>query len=400
MESGTAEPDHTLAQFFGVIVGLALAALLAKLSLTALSPETGSYGGIGLMFAALGFGVPLFILNLCITFYLLYKRAFGASVAAIMWLPMLASLAIIPVSEYFRIKESAAHGSTHPSVREIHVNLTGRDVQFDPLIGPQQTMGAEDSANFLEVRREPVSNRGDKMAAYRGVLLAPDFKSMPVIYGTEDAGKMVSVPVTLAPTPARWEPLLPQLGTSLSRLLLHYYYHYPDRVEVASAIDWDDGYTPEHDNGNPASGIVLHNLSSETVVRLEVDGQTVPFYRGLTPLGQDRCTVEHSTALLGPDSTLTVRWQTAQAAPKWQQVTATLPAFRGPIPSDSRVTSTSVHLFLHQGGRLTVQRAQTFGAPSRMDRVRVSEALPPFATALACGDAAEQYPPAMERWAG
>ncbi len=53
------------------------------------------------MFAAIQFGVPLFLVTLGITIYLASKRAIGLYFAMVMWLPILASLAIIPVTEFF-----------------------------------------------------------------------------------------------------------------------------------------------------------------------------------------------------------------------------------------------------------------------------------------------------------
>ncbi len=98
MRSEHGDSDHPLASAFGVIAGLALAALLANLSFSALSPLNGSYVGISLMFAAIAFGVPLFLITLGITIYLAAKSAFGPLLAMVMWLPVLASLAIIPIT--------------------------------------------------------------------------------------------------------------------------------------------------------------------------------------------------------------------------------------------------------------------------------------------------------------
>ena len=93
--------EHHVARTLGIIAGLALAVLLAKLSLLAVSQSTGTNGGIALMFAAIQFGVPLFLVTLGITIYLARKRAIGLYLAMVMWLPILASLAIIPVTEFF-----------------------------------------------------------------------------------------------------------------------------------------------------------------------------------------------------------------------------------------------------------------------------------------------------------
>lgn len=379
-----------------VIAGLALAALLANLSFSALSPLNGSYVGISLMFAAIALGVPLFLITLAITIYLAAKSALGPLLAMVMWLPVLASMAIIPMSESSRKTEAAAYASSHPKVREIHVNLTGRDLRLDPVIGEPRLMEGDAPASFLNTERDPESNRGDKMAAYRGVLLAPDFKSMPVIYGSAEKGEATLVPVVVAPSPAAWAPFLPQLGTSLGKVLVHFYYHYPDHVEVASVIEWDDRHEPDRDNGSPASRVLLHNLTSENIVRLEVNGETVLIYEGLTPLQGQDCRVIQSTAVIGAAPKLTVRWQTAQSAPIWSEATAALPSFRTPIP-DTTITPISVHVFLQQDGSAAVQLAQTYEKLYQGGGVRVTEPLPAFKTPPACGDADDRYPLHLER---
>ena len=160
MDCDIGRNEHTFARTLGAIAGLALAALLAILSLLALSPSTGTNAGISLMFAAIGLGVPLFLVTLGITFYLASKSAISPLLTMVIWLPVLAGLAIIPVSEFFSKRENAAYASTHPSVREIHVNLTGRDLRLDPLVGSHPLMEGKEPANFLELRREPESNRG------------------------------------------------------------------------------------------------------------------------------------------------------------------------------------------------------------------------------------------------
>ncbi len=278
------------------------------------------------------------------------------------------------------------------------MNLTGRELRLDPLIGGHAPTDGTKPAHFVSFKREPADNRGDKMAAYRGVLLAPDFKSMPVIYGPSEQGEAVSVPVTVAPLPAAWTPYLPELGPLLADRLHHFYYHYPDHVEVASAIDWGDENTPEPDNGKPATGVYLHNLSGGTVVRVEVNGETLAFYEGLSQLrGGDDCRIIRSSARLGEDAKLKVRWQTAQLAGKWNEATASVPNFRTPHPASGTVVSTSVHLFLQPDGGVTVQRTQDYITPKQGKGVRESAALPAFKTAPACGTAAERYPEWFER---
>ncbi|SEN07992.1 hypothetical protein SAMN05428959_10195 [Duganella sp. CF517] len=396
MNKRTDGGDHGFARALGAVSGLALAGVLTKLSVTALEPTNSGYAGIGIMFAALGFGVPLFLLTLCITIYLACKGALHGRWVALMWLPFLVSLAILPVAEFFGAREREAYAGKHPDVREVHVNLTGRDLRLDPAIGPQPEMEGAYPDRFLELRREPVAHRDDHMAAYRGVLPAAELNSMTVIYGPKDQGEAVSVPVAIAPTPADLAPFLPEPGSAMAKLLVHYYYHYPDRVDVASTIDWDLGNNPQYDNGKPASGVVIHNLSNETIVRLEVNGQLVPFYHGLQPLRADYCTVNSYSAVLQPGAKLRVRWQGAQSAPKWNDASPAVPTFRKPVAGGGSVTSSAVHLFFYPDGRLRVQRSRSFTTASG-GGVGVSVALPAFDSMPVCGDAAEQYPPTLAR---
>ncbi len=398
MESEIGGSDHTVARTFGVICGLGLAGLMAKLSLSAMSSSSSGGQGIFLMFAAIGIGGPLAVLTLGITLYLAVKGALGPSLFMVIWLPVAASLAIIPVSEHFSRKERSAYASTHPGVNEIHVNLTGRELRLDPAVGPHAPMLGKDPAIFLSLKREPVDNREDKMTSYRGVLLAPDFKSMPVIYGPPEQGEKVTVPVLVAPPAANWAPFLPELGTSLAEHLVHYYFHYSDRVEVASAIDWNDGITLK--NSIAPSTLRIHNLTGETIVRFEVDGETTSFYEGLTTLREEDCRVHAVKAVLGTDPRLKLRWQTAQSAPKWNEATPTLPSFREPMPEGGNADPASLHMFLLVDVSVTVQRAQPYFTPEGMARVLESAALPAFKTAPLCGTAADRYAPRFARTAG
>ncbi|MBC7684700.1 MAG: hypothetical protein H7176_05670 [Bdellovibrionales bacterium] len=101
MDSGVGDTKHIAARRVGVLCGLALALLLTILSFSALSPSN-TYGGFGLIFAAIGLGGPLFLITVGMTIYLVYKSAIGPPLAMAIWLPVMASLTIIPLSLIFR----------------------------------------------------------------------------------------------------------------------------------------------------------------------------------------------------------------------------------------------------------------------------------------------------------
>lgn len=162
----TGRSDHSAARAVAVLAGLMLAALLTKLSLHALNPSNDGEG-IVLLFTAIGIGAPLTLLTLGFTLYLGGKGELGPGLFMGIWLPVAASLAIIPVAGYFNGKEKDAYARKHPNVNEVHVNLTGRDLRFDPMIGTHPHMAGKNPDIFMPIKREPVSNRSDRMAAYR-----------------------------------------------------------------------------------------------------------------------------------------------------------------------------------------------------------------------------------------
>ena len=101
MDFGVVHNKHIGARRFGVFCGLALTLLLTILSFSALS-LSNTYGGFGLMFATIWLGIPLFLITVGVTTYLIYKSAIGPPLTMAIWLPVMASLAILPLSLIFK----------------------------------------------------------------------------------------------------------------------------------------------------------------------------------------------------------------------------------------------------------------------------------------------------------
>lgn len=113
------ENKHAVARSFGVLFALALAGLLVTLSVSAMNPGN-SFGGIVLIFALMFIGGPLLLATVGITIYLAIKGAMRPGLAALMWVPIVIGLAIIPVSDYLISKNlmqkpPSSQGAGHAS---------------------------------------------------------------------------------------------------------------------------------------------------------------------------------------------------------------------------------------------------------------------------------------------
>ena len=113
------ENKHAVARSSGVLLALALAGLLVTLSFSAMDTGNG-FGGIVLIFALMFIGGPLLLATVGITIYLAIKGALGPGLAALMWVPIVIGLAIIPVSDYLISKNlmrkpPSSQGAGHAS---------------------------------------------------------------------------------------------------------------------------------------------------------------------------------------------------------------------------------------------------------------------------------------------
>ncbi len=384
MEAQAKYKQFAVARACGMVAGVSLALLVGAISVTALSNLVRDEGG-GLGYLAIFIGGPLFLTALGIWIYLVLKGAAGHGLEKIMWIPVAASMAILPVAVVLESVDDAIYGSSHPAVQEIHVNLTGQTIflQTESSYG-YEVLEGNDPDRFTKVDRDPaMNNRADKMRAYVGALPAPGFTSMSVTYGRADAPASV-VPVRVMPAPALWTAHSLDLASADAEELTHYYYHYPNRVEVVTAIDGGDGYAKRFKRGAPVVQVVIHNLGSEEIVRLEVNGQPLSMPWSIEPAAQ-RCHPGSHEAIDQPQAPLTLRWQTAATDAQWRQATVAVPAFKNREPTQGSIEEDTVHLYIKPDGSLAAQREQTLDVDLFTSGNRVTAAVPPFETDPTCG---------------
>lgn len=387
MDHQVARQEHAVGRTCGMVAGLALALLLGGISVVMLLRLIRDDGG-GLVLLAIFIGIPLFIVALVIWIYLLRKGAAGAGLTKIMWLPVVVSMSILPVAGAIETASQAYFRSSHPIVTELHVNLTGRTMALDPESdGSAQSLPGAEPSRFKNLNRDPSMNRrADKMAAYEGALLAPGFNSMKVFY-EDRRGAASVVPVRVLPMPPAWKQLASKMGSIPSENLVHVYYHYPDRVDVLSMVESRAVFASAFAKGTPLVDVFVHNLGSEEIVRLEMNGQPARLTSGIPP-ASDRCHVFPFAAIEIPDAPLILRWQSARANPAWQHATLVVPPFpKAPLDGGS-VESHALHVYIKPDGTLAAQREQQLDLGLFKTGKRVSAATPAFATAPECGLAA------------
>ena len=228
-----------------------------------------------------------------------------------------------------------------------------------------------------------MNDRADKMRAYVGALPAPGFTSMSVAFDREDAPASV-VPVRVMPAPALWSAHALDLSAADAEELTHYYYHYPNRVEVVTAIAAGDGFAKRFKRGAPVVQVMVHNLGSEEIVRVEVNGQPLSMPWSIGPAAQD-CHPASREAIDQPQAPLTLRWQTAATNGQWRQAAVTVPQFTKPKPAQGSIEQETIHLYIKPDGSLAAQREQALDVRLFETGTRVTAAMPAFASPPACG---------------
>ncbi|MET3132840.1 hypothetical protein AAKU55_003120 [Oxalobacteraceae bacterium GrIS 1.11] len=358
-----------LSRLVGMVVGTLMALLLASLALFALLTPNLGYGGIGLIFIAIGVGGPLLLLNAGLSLLVLRKPGAGRALLW-MWLPSMVVLAIIAVYVTGARWSGELFQRAHPNIREVHINLSGRTLWLDPestVNEPVPAMPAEAPEKFATLTRYSRKYYGqDRMQAYQGARLADGFKQMPVYYG--DPGATPPTPPTMLPVVAAAYPDLASFVSKLSFqtgndavVAVFLYYHYADRVEVAPSFELSGmDATDLWGQDVPVVNFQFHNLGARPIARVEIDGQAIHFGAGAisaTPTGEP-CAGYPAHGINRLTAPLLVRWQYAQANPLWQTAKVALPTFKNAKFGKGKLRFDGVDLYFQDGAGPVAERSQ------------------------------------------
>ncbi len=385
---------HTIARMLAFLIAALLTLLMIftgfGLANFLTHPNAAAYNnqqaGVIMIVAAL----PLALLNLALTLYLRRRGAAGRRMLGWLWIAPLTGFVSL-----FAIAGIVAHvdatlARNHPPIGETHVNLSGRDRWL--VRGNRTIHLAATPAAVTHIDRERNrTNIGDPMAEYEGQKLARGVTTIAVFSDDRQRTAPAVLPLVVAPGPDL-ASIAPALLDWWEPQLSYTYYHYPDRVEVATSF-----YIRESTERPPTAHVplvefVIHNLGSEQLARVEIDGQTLPI--ALTaPVDPKACDELYgrlgSNRLAAP---LRVRWQAAQQAPVWRQATAVLPSFPPLQASQGTLKDNTVHLYFHEDGSVTAQRVQTLTLGDGKTGTRSTAPELTYTTSPACATMGQVLP--------
>lgn len=361
---------------------------------------------VGGVYVAVLLGVfvlaPLLVLNLVLSVIYL-RRGVPGRTFGWMWGPIVAVLCLIVLIDGIAEQKRRRDETEHPVIREVHVNLSGQRLVFDPAGKGGEPRGEivlpGDPPGAL-VKMSRYFGEDDQLAIYDKARLVPSFKQMAVFSEPPAKG---------APQiqPAVWRAdAFPDVASFMKHLsfqggeasvIVYWFFHYPDRVDVAPAIDLAGSQSMDlWGKGLAVVDFHIANLGRLPIARLEIDGATLT-------LGSEAFAPEDAAgngcssrnyaayAVNRLQAPLKVRWQWAQANPAWQEALVEVPPFHGgPLPR-GRLRSTSIELYFQADGSVVAERSQVRDLPRDEMSIHTTGPARPLASAPPCGYAPDRY---------
>lgn len=382
----------------GVLTGAAAGGIVVFL-LTAGDNLGGIYIAILLGVFVLA---PLLVVNLALSVMYLRREVPGRTFGW-MWGPILAVLCLVLLIDGVGEQKRRSREAEHPNIREVHVNLTGYPIWFDPAGSggdPRGTiaMRGDPRGAFTEMTR--YFSDDDRMAIYDKARLAPSFKQMTVFLEPPAKGEARILPAVWRadafPAVESFMKHLSFQGGEAS-VIVYWFFHYPDRVEVVPAIDLAGSQSMDlWGQGGPVADFHIANLARLPIARLEIDGATLALGSAAFAPEQaagNGCSSRNyaAYAVNRLQAPLKVRWQWAQANPAWREALVEVPPFRnGPLPR-GRLRSSSVELYFQADGSVVAERSQVRDLPRDEMSIHTTGPARPLASAPPCGYAPDRY---------
>lgn len=345
---------------------------------------------------------PLLVLNLVLSVIYL-RRGVPAPTFGWMWGPIAAVGFLIMLRDGFSEQKRRSDEAEHPVIREVHVNLSGHRIWFDPAGKGGDPHGAvvlpgDPPGALVELSR--YFGDDDTMAIYAKARLAPSFHEMTVFREPPPKGHPRMLP-------AIWRAdAFPDVSSFIQHLsfqggeasvVVYWFFHYPDRVDVIPAIDLAGSQSMDlWGHGVPVVDFHIANLGRWPIARLEIDGATLALGSATFAPEQadgNGCSSRNYAgyAVNHLQAPLKVRWQWAQANPAWHEALVEVPPFRtGQLPR-GRPRSTSVELYFQADGSVVAERSQVRDLPRDGMSIHTTGPARPLASPPPCGYAPDRY---------
>ncbi|MGY6270969.1 hypothetical protein ACXIUT_14855 [Achromobacter denitrificans] len=396
--------------WFGIAVSFLLAGLLAFLGGMAVTSDNLGWGAAALLGYGVLFGGPLAaVLALAWIVYMVRDRGnLPGGVHALLLLPTLLALLIVPVGDSIERGRRDSFRESHPAIAEQHVNLSGRTIWLDMREASSSSGGlpylepaSAGNRRFSSFRRYPGPGTVSKGTfPYEGSRLRQDAERY--VYFDQDGAAGSSLPLRRLPYPELGK-LLPAFAYGEAALLVHQYFHYADHVEVAPGIARFAGTTEDAMASARIPGLAifgLENYTPRTIARVEINGQAYDMGSYAAPSLLSRpCQPIHggSPVLLDLEGTVRVRWQTQEEPGAWREAKLSVPAFSAAGKADPDGGLTRVRLYFLPDATVAAERYREVRARGKDLAIRTTglpAAARPFS---ACGGVYAGYNPQTVR---
>lgn len=353
---------------------------------------------------------PLLLVNLLLSAVYARRRAPGAAFLWI-WGPPLAVLTGLWLFASFRQMRDDSFDLAHPNIREVHVNLSGRSLWLDPESTVNDSAGAGElpagqPEKFVALTRYARDYYGhDRLLPYTGSRLAADFTSLAVYYGQPAETAATRLPLVVAapyPDVARFMSSQQIAHQGEASVLVHLYYHYADRVEVAPALRLSGSQAMDQWGRQiPLVAFHLANLHALPLARLEIDGQAVDLGDAAfasEDAADGGCTSRNyaAHAINELDAPLRVRWQFAEPQARWHAAVVRVPEYASARRPVGRARSTSVELYFQDDGSVVAERSLEIDQAEQKFALWTTGPGQALRRRPPCGTAAERYDERVE----
>ena len=350
-------------------------------------------------------GFVIFLVALFVVTIVQIKHKAPKRVILFAWAPIGLALAGLLIMNSIAGFKKSAYEAKFPNILEKHINLSGEKILVPMGIsGESAKLNIEmnkNPENIIELTRyRTLYANADPLKMYSASRLAATFTTLRVFFD----GSIIenSQPIRLAVIQPKSYPDVSQFIDQLNNptnfyhptepdLLVYQYYYYANRVEVAPALMLSGSANMDlWGTGIPIFKVNINNLTSQSIIRLEVNGQALALGSNSWQSSntQGNCNNYSPNLISKLDAPLQVRWQFAEANPKWHEASVVVPKLNAVKSSpDWKEREKNVYLYFQKNGVVAAQLLQVVVLKNEKIGIRTSEILPTLKSVGPCGTA-------------
>lgn len=325
------------------------------------------------------------------------------------WAPIGLALAGLLVLNSVGEFKKSTHEAKYPNIVEKHINLSGKKM-FVPIGHGEDSSKVniemdKNPENLIELTRyRTLYANADPLLVYSGSRLAATFKTLPVFFDSQPT--KTAHPIMFAVIQPKSYPeitdFIDKLNDSMHSyhttepdILVYQYYYYANHVEVAPALVLSGSANMAlWGTSTPVVTVSINNLNSQSIVRLEIDGQALALGTNLWQPNktESNCKSYSPTLISKLEAPLKVRWQFAEANPKWHEAMVTVPKLKAlKSKPDWKEREINLYLYFQKDGKVAAQLLQVVVFKDDKLGIRTTKVSPELLETGPCGTADDRW---------